>query len=604
MKHLTIKYSVLALSVWIFIIFSARFFLEYDMRSLAASDEGIQESVRSIDQTQTGQAGTAQQRAIINLTELSQRQSMFASSKETPKEIIFNYLPDKSATGEKASPLKVIPRQSITRLAESSPLPSASFLALEDNVTRIPPDTHGSVGLNHLMVTLNSQIRVQYKSGAAISTLSLDTFWENVNGGSGAFDPRVLYDPFSDRWMVVSADDAKSTTAGLLIAVSHSSDPTGNWYQYRIQSRDSNWIDYPNIGFNNNWIVITANLFDSSGNFVRKEIYAFDKNNLYSGGSGSYTLFTDTSGGGSWSPAETFDNNLSTMYLMQTYNASSGTLRLAIITGLVGAEIFSTDTLGSYNVYYGAGWSSSAPNGADFAPQLGTANKIQTNDHRIQNLVFRNGHLWTAHTVFLPAGGSPTHSAIQWWQIAPNNPPSTPANVVQKGRIEDINAQIFYAFPSIAVNKDNDALIGFSRFSANQYASGNYAFRSASDPANTFRSDVVLKSGEASYYKTYGGTTNRWGDYSHSTVDPLNDNDFWTIQEYAWTNNGQYDRWSTWWGKILPPGPPGTPTPTATATHTPTPTNTATPTPTATNTPTPTPLILHNPIYFPDILRN
>jgi hypothetical protein len=67
------------------------------------------------------------------------------------------------------------------------------------------------------------------------------------------------------------------------------------------------------------------------------------------------------------------------------------------------------------------------------------------------------------------------------------------------------------------------------------------------------RADVVLKAGEAKYYKTYGGTRNRWGDFSYTMVDPVNDVDFWTIQEYAWTPGGGYDRWSTWWGRIIPP---------------------------------------------------
>ncbi|MBI3895260.1 MAG: hypothetical protein HY313_04960 [Acidobacteria bacterium] len=37
-------------------------------------------------------------------------------------------------------------------------------------------------------------------------------------------------------------------------------------------------------------------------------------------------------------------------------------------------------------------------------------------------------------------------------------------------------------------------------------------------------------------------------------MDPANDLDFWTIQEYAASPkfaNGD-DRWGTWWGKIVP----------------------------------------------------
>jgi hypothetical protein len=69
------------------------------------------------------------------------------------------------------------------------------------------------------------------------------------------------------------------------------------------------------------------------------------------------------------------------------------------------------------------------------------------------------------------------------------------------------------------------------------------------------QSEVLLKAGEAKYDKDYGSGRNRWGDYSHTMPDPVDDNAFWTIQEYATTPGGGYDRWATWWGKIDPPTP-------------------------------------------------
>ena len=121
---------------------------------------------------------------------------------------------------------------------------------------------------------------------------------------------------------------------------------------------------------------------------------------------------------------------------------------------------------------------------------------------------------------------------------------------MQSGRIDDPSGDTFYAYPSIAVNEYDDVLIGYSRFSADQYASANYAFRYGSDPAGTLNDDTVLKAGEASYYKIFGGTRNRWGDYSATVVDPVNDRDLWTIQEYAAIPISGSDRWGTWWGMI------------------------------------------------------
>jgi hypothetical protein len=61
-----------------------------------------------------------------------------------------------------------------------------------------------------------------------------------------------------------------------------------------------------------------------------------------------------------------------------------------------------------------------------------------------------------------------------------------------------------------------------------------------------------MKAGEAPYYRTFGGPRNRWGDYSATCVDPVDDTTLWTIQEYAKTPEST---WGTWWGKLeLVPG--------------------------------------------------
>lgn len=118
----------------------------------------------------------------------------------------------------------------------SSPPPSASFLALEDNNTVIPPDTHGAVGLTHLMVTLNTQVRIQDRNGANLGTVSLQSFWSSVGpfSGVGVFDPKCLYDPYSNRWMFTACASPQRSDSSVLIGVSQTSDPTGNWNLYRV----------------------------------------------------------------------------------------------------------------------------------------------------------------------------------------------------------------------------------------------------------------------------------------------------------------------------------------------------------------------------------
>ena len=437
----------------------------------------------------------------------------------------------------------------------ASPLAAASFRASSDNGD-IPPDTHGAVGLHHLITVHNGRVRVQDKAGNIISSVLLTTFWSALaNAPLDVFDPKVVYDALSNRWVITSCAERRSAGSSVLVGVSQTSDPTANWTLYRLDADPSNvlWADYPSIGFNKDWIAVQVNMYpvnDALGVSASK-VFVLDKANFYGGGQGLFTAITLDGIGQTQAPAQTYDPTLSTLYLVQDFNGNSGGsgfLRLYSITGAVGSErldLAPPILIGTPNP-----WASSNSGDVDFAPQQSSSRKIQNNDSRIQSVVYRNGSLWCAHTVFLPAGNSPVRSALQWWEL------STTGAVRQRGRIEDTTGAAFYAFPSIAVNKFNDVLVGFSRYSATQYASANYAFRAAGDAPNTMREDAVLKSGEASYYKTYNSGKNRWGDYSNTVVDPANDTDLWTIQEYAATSatgcSSDCDRWGTWWGRIAP----------------------------------------------------
>lgn len=436
-------------------------------------------------------------------------------------------------------------------LAAASPAAVANFEALGDNDTAIPPDTQGAAGPNHLMVTLNTQVRIQDKSGTVLSTVTLDSFWTST-GGTGIFDPRVLYDPFANRWIFTAATDGENANSSIVLGVSQTSDPTGSWNLYRRPADSSgvNWGDYPQVGFNKDWIVVTVNMFSiSAGTFQGAKVFLFRKSPLYAGSQAIVTEFLDNpNNGGAPTPASTYDNSLSTLYLIRDWNGntgSGGVIRISSISGPLGSEVYTPS--GPF-VQTANTWAQEPPNGNDFLPQMGIPQLIQADDSRILNVVYRNGSLWATQNAFLPAG-APSRTAAQWWQFA------TDGTLQQFGRVDDPSGSVFYAYPSIAVNKQNDVLLGYSTFSANQFASANYSFRSGGDPVNTLRSSTVLKTGQASYYKTFGGPQNRWGDYSNTVIDPVNDLDFWTIQEFAASpkfNNGD-DRWDTWWGKVSPP---------------------------------------------------
>ena len=424
---------------------------------------------------------------------------------------------------------------------DPSPLPDADFLGLNDSGNSIPPDVNGAAGPNHLMVTLNTQTRIMDKEGNEISTVSTGSFWFPLVGAGDTFDPKVMYDPYEERWIMVMPSSSDVLSSRLFVGVSENTDPTGVWYLYSFDADPDNqwWFDYPSYGFNKNWVVVSGNMFGAG--FGYNVLFVINKSDLYNNASEvnysrfqMYDAFTVV-------PAITYDAALEEMYMISSATGNSGGsgyLNLWRVSGVPGIEVVEDlGLVGTPNP-----WATWAPNSGNLAPQLDIEERINSGDGRIQNVIYRNGKLWCAHHIFLPAD-NPTHSAIQWWEM------DTEGTLLQRGRVHDESGFYHYTFPTIAVNANEDIMIGYGSFSPEQYASCSYSFRYADDPANVLRDRYQFKDGLAPYYKTFGGSRNRWGDYTATCVDPVDDLDFWTLQEYADLPSGD-DKWATWWAKI------------------------------------------------------
>jgi Bacterial Ig domain len=517
----------------------------------------------SLSLTASGQQSTsgirsmAQRSAVVNFAELAERHARAPASaavthqaRHRPKRRTESVAPELSLQSTRSSEQAASELLTLAPASPGpSPAPAASFLALADDNTVIPPDTMGAVGPNHVMAALNSQVQIQDRSGGIISTVSMDSFWSSL-GNPDAFDPHVTYDAFNDRWIFTAAANDTAPDSEILVAVSATSDPTGNWFLYSADVDAANlvWADYDNLGCNKDWIAVTANLFRiSNDSFDGVGLFIFDKTDLYTNGPGSFTMLESLNDNAfSMAPAITHDNSLDTLYLVEDWIGSIGQLRISTITGSVGSEVLN---VGTAFVTTTNRWETfNFPD--NLAPQLGSTHGIDVGDARVLTCLYRNGSLWATQNALVPAG-SPKYCAAQWWQFHPDG------TLEQFGRVEDPSRVRFYAYPTLAVNASNDVLVGYSRFSASQYASANYSFRFGTDPLNTLRTDTTLKDGEGVYYVTDGANFNRWGDYSSTVVDPVNDMTLWTIQECAGIPVGSpaidgSGRWSTWWGRIDP----------------------------------------------------
>lgn len=423
----------------------------------------------------------------------------------------------------------------VTRDASTPAVPVApkapvfNFEGLADDNTAIPPDTMGAVGNSHVLTALNTQFRIQNRSGFTLTTVAHDAFW----GVTGAFDPKVLYDRDADRWIVVALDDAWSSESSVLIAVSDTADPTGTWEIHQLYTDQEVlgvWGDFPMIGFNGEHFVITLNMFQTSGagNFVQSNVFVFDKTALYAGTIDG--VYHTSEYDFCLAPAVDYDGGTGVVYLVE---AGFGEDEIYLLS----TDDESLDFIGTLHGPQKWYWW-----GGNFAPQAG-GNYIDLSDDRMVNAVYQNGLLYASHTVFVPIA-APTQAAVQWWRFAPNLTNATQNRIVPP-------ATASYAYPSIAVNEANDVLIGYSTFSPTQFASAAYSYRRSSDAPGVMSAPYVYKSGEANYYKTYGGDYNRWGDYSATMVDPIDDLTFWTIQEYAESPINSESQWGTWWAKVV-----------------------------------------------------
>ena len=440
------------------------------------------------------------------------------------------------------------------------------FLAVVDNHTANPADTHGAVGPEHLVVALNTEVAIQTREGELLSKVGLGDFWAGFSHGF-VFDPKVVYDHLAKRWVVFTIADVNTTKSAVLIALSQTSDPTGEWDMASIrvhpEAAPENYLyaDYPNVGYNKKWLAASVNLYKGTDvpgekEFVGSRIYAFHKPDYIRGGRAYYTQFDDP-GFFTVVPATTYDANDTNLLFIT--EQSTRALRISALSGRVGQEHY-TPKYARTTLDGITAWEFSIGK-TNISPQKTAPKSIFANDSRMHALAKRNGKLWAAHHVFLPEGmENVDRTAVQWWNLETN------ATIIQRGYIQDINAVKHYTFPSVAVNKNGDVLIGYSGFSKETYASAYFSYRKASDPLGYMSKPVLFKSGVAPYVKLRADGRNSWGDYSAAQVDPNNDTDMWTIQMYAETRNTEQenipddkrDRWGTWWGFMAfqPDDPP------------------------------------------------
>ncbi|MCF6171085.1 MAG: PKD domain-containing protein [Bacteroidales bacterium] len=503
-------------------------------------------TVKAFSQGIEGTITKAKKQATVTLLSLPQQSPGVAKGIKVPNP---GWQPPKWTFSESNVIYKQVmqnPKVRHTVRVLNSPAPDTTFPGLMDNGSSIPPDVNGAAGPNHLMETLNTEVRISDRNGNPLFTTTLSAWWNPMPGSGSTFDPKIVYDPYNSRWIMITPSGGNSTTTKLYIGVSTTDNPLDDWNFYWIETDPDQvlWFDYPNLGFNKNWISIGGIMRNSDFEAVEFVVFAMDKLAAYAGEEEPLVSRFTTTLGSAIVPASTYDTAIDDLYLVSTGNGNNngyGYINLFKLGGAVDNPVF--ELKGSIGIP--DPWENwSYENHGDFLPQLGSSEKLNSVDARMHTMIFRNNKLWAVHHIYLPAN-NPQRCAIQWWEL------DTAGVVLERGRIEDTSNTVSFAFPGIAVNANEDVFIGHGVYSYNDYAGAAYSFKDHLDDSGSMRTYYTYKAGLAPYYKTYGGGRNRWGDYSAVFVDPVHDLDFWAIHEYAELPSGN-DLWGSWWAFMKP----------------------------------------------------
>jgi len=383
-----------------------------------------------------------------------------------------------------------------------------------------PPDTHGAVGATQFVQIVNSQIVVWDKPpdvGSCpiqLMSASLAAFFGYFN--QTLFDPRVLYDPVFNRWVVAAEAFPESATVQLqFVAVSLTSDATGGFFIYNFNARDlsgggSAFWDFPQIGMDEDAIIVTGNVFNPG--FAGARAWFLPKHRMYNGLGFGFCFF---SGGafnlGTIAPPLVRDQNPATVLAIAPDAANFLSITKFAATSRVCPLVLATNNIpvAAYGI---------PPN----APQPGTAQVLDTSDNRFANTSTQVGNaLWQTHTTNDFGVAAPRFYKID-----------TDMNTIDQTGNFFATATSFDFNPSIVANGSNDV---FVTWSVTDVANGTHAsvlFGGKQDTDPSISGGFVFTSPTAltgNFDPNFNAQ--RWGDYSAVTVDPADPTRSWGVNE-------------------------------------------------------------------------
>jgi hypothetical protein len=444
---------------------------------------------------------------------------------------------------------------------------SAEGMHFEDNPAInggflfIPPDPICAAGFAHVVDVGNVYIEWRLKAAPSPHQvrMSLDALFAGTPGAlalgvapTNIFDPKVTYDQYSGRFVVVALQRVTSPAldSRILIAVSKTSDPNAGWWTHAINSLINiggvnRWADYPGIATDDDAVYVTANMFNAAGtSYAGSRVWVIDKATTYAGPNGSITfnvydpyalsgasaylgVGTTTMPTHMWGPEPA---NVGTFLVSTGWSDGLNEFVAVIRLNTPAAPTWNYQLLPVGDISSGT-----VPN----ATQLGTARVIATLAQRCMNAVWRNNNLYTCNTIKPTLGVDAPQATAHWYRISTAN--LAALALADQGNVggEDVAVGMHTYVPAVQVDACDNMAITYTVSGPTLYASAYYATRALGDPAGTIDSGVLLAAGLDTFIRSFacsGTATSRWGDYAGLSLCPVDETTFWVYNMYAGTH--------------------------------------------------------------------
>ena len=388
-----------------------------------------------------------------------------------------------------------------------------------DSTGWIPPDAVVAVGEVDIIEAANSGFAIYSKLGRQIRgyTTFSSLLGSSVPSGVSLFDPRVLYNPWQDKYvMLIAGRNASTQDSYIFIMISQTNSAEGNWWRWRLDAgsfptADSDaWMDYASLGADEWGIYFVGNMFYWTGGFKYAKLWTLQPT-MWTGGGAAGRVFWDLrwpNNAKAFAVQAVLPHTLAggqETFFVNTYNGLGSSALLWTLSGdRVNAPSLTKAEVTGLPSYYALG---------ENVDQPGTTMDIDGGDSRVMNAVYAN------RRVFLTLGSDHGNDGNRGsWVTAKLNVDSA---VLEWSHSLWTNDQ-YYTYPAITLRNGssdgNVAVFGTWTNGTNRYPSAVYKIYD-DQPSATTGPFELARSGVDSYVVLDGSGRNRWGDYSGAAYD-------------------------------------------------------------------------------------